>query len=662
MKIATVLALLPILAKGQGNTNTSSTATTETTTTFPVCPEHGEPKWFQPATSTSSDFNVPALLISAGAMAPDGKMWVYGGKDDLDTASRVEWFNHLYFLDTKAHAWHLVAPHEENVRARDGASMVIVDGNPWIFGGRTAPASAGGEILDSVLVYDVQRKEFFSGTHDWEIALTAYHHTAVQKDGKMWVFGGIMDQHPWRGDLLLPNNVYYLDTTATTKGGDFEFSWVEISGSGDDDPYVGDKPRSRFGHTAAIGPDGRMWVFGGHLADARLSQGLHAFNLETHIWTRVDRTLPGGAYLFPKYMHSAAFLDCKMWIFGGFTEGTVDDEGGIRKTLLSFDIQTETWANVALTGGPGNLSQHLGVMGSNGMWIYGGYGIGGAKSDAYFLEFISTTTTTTTASTTTMTTNTMTSITETSLTKTTSTQTTRTMTTATSTSSITTSTGEDEELNSAHTECVANLLVFLVGMVSCFWTRCKICTLTPNCWSSVSRNSLVPKVAKMAQQKNGQSLRLQSLRLCDDAPLEKNSSAAHRQGFLEMIFLVTQRDLSILIDFAKWEQVSFKSQIISMVFVCLCFFRWTATFAPWESIRQWNPAVFGPPPKVHQQSTRPWRMGWIRASQQEGGFFLLEEKVGFPTQLVPFDLQNWTRAWKNDVMISLHDLWSFTMH
>ena len=116
MKIVTVLALLPILAKGQGNTSS-----TVTTTTFPVCPEHGEPKWFQPATSTSSDFNVPALIPSAGAMDSDGKMWVYGGKDDLDTAFGVEWFNHLYYLDTKARAWHLVAPHEKNVQSRDGA-------------------------------------------------------------------------------------------------------------------------------------------------------------------------------------------------------------------------------------------------------------------------------------------------------------------------------------------------------------------------------------------------------------------------------------------------------------------------------------------------------------------------------------------------------------
>ena len=47
----------------------------------------------------------------------------------------------------------------------------------------------------------------------------------------------------------------------------------------------------------------------------------------------------------------------------------------------------------------------------------------------------------------------------------------------------------------------------------------------------------------MAQQKNGQSLRL-----CDDAPLEKNSSAAHRQGFLEMFFFgypETERPLYI---------------------------------------------------------------------------------------------------------------------
>ena len=131
MKIATVLALLPILAKGQGNTTTT---TTETTTTFPVCPEHGEPKWFQPATSTSSDFNVPALIPSAGAMDPDGKMWVYGGKDDLDTEYAWPFFNHLYYLDTKARAWHLVRPHTDNAPGRDGASMVIVDGNPWIFG------------------------------------------------------------------------------------------------------------------------------------------------------------------------------------------------------------------------------------------------------------------------------------------------------------------------------------------------------------------------------------------------------------------------------------------------------------------------------------------------------------------------------------------------
>ena len=324
--------------------------------------------------------------------------------------------------------------------------------------------SSEGGILDSVLVYDVQRKEFFSGKPNSEsIALRAYHHTAVEKDGKMWVFGGIMDQSP---DLLLPNNVYYLDTTATTKGGDFEFSFVEISGSGD-------KPSPKFGHTAAVGPDGRMWVFGGHVADG-LRPFLHAFDLETHIWTWLDFDLDlshkgGYFYVHPKYMHSAAFLDCKMWIFGGFTEGTVGDAGGIRKSLLSFDIQTKTWANVALTGGPDNLTQHLGVMGSNGMWIYGGYGIGGAKSDVHFLEIISTTTTTTTtASTNTMTQTTRTSTSLTSITETTSTQTTRTMTTATSTSSITTSTSEDEEWNSARTSCAANLLVFLVGTVSCF--------------------------------------------------------------------------------------------------------------------------------------------------------------------------------------------------
>ena len=467
-KIATVLALLPILAKGQGN---ATTATTETTTTFPVCPEHGEPKWFQPATSTSSDFNVPAVIISAGAMAPDGKMWAYGGANGSYSRSLTSWFNHLYFLDTKAGAWHLVQPHDENVRARDGASMVIIDGNPWIFGGRMGFSRHDWEdewhpILDSMYVYDVQRKEFFSGKpSESSIALKAYQHTAVQKDGKMWVFGGIMQEFPY---LLLPGNVYYLDTTATTANvDDFEFSWVEITGSGD-------RPGPREGHSAAVGPDGRMWIFGGFYTWQDRTNALHAFDLETHIWTFV---ITYGNSL-PKDRHTSAFLDCKMWIFGGSIDYIWGDASVIRKTLLSFDIQTKTWANVALTGGPGNLTRHLGVMGSTGMWIYGGYGIGGiggffpygAKSDVYFLEIISTTTTTTTASTTTMTTNTMTTNTMTTNTMTsiTQTQTTRTMTTATSTSSITTSRSEDAELNSAHTSCVANLLVFLVGMVSCF--------------------------------------------------------------------------------------------------------------------------------------------------------------------------------------------------
>ena len=87
-----------------------------------------------------------------------------------------------------------------------------------------------------------------------------------------------------------------------------------------------------------------------------------------------------------QYQHSAAFLDCKMWIFGGFVEATVGDAGGIRNTLLSFDIQTETWANVALTGGPGNVTQHLGVMGSNGMWIYGGYALVVSSQMSTFLK------------------------------------------------------------------------------------------------------------------------------------------------------------------------------------------------------------------------------------------------------------------------------------
>ena len=65
------------------------------------------------------------------------KMWVYGGKDDLDTEYAWPFFNHLYYLDTKARAWHLVRPHTDNAPGRDGASMVIVDGNPWIFGWTT---------------------------------------------------------------------------------------------------------------------------------------------------------------------------------------------------------------------------------------------------------------------------------------------------------------------------------------------------------------------------------------------------------------------------------------------------------------------------------------------------------------------------------------------
>ena len=72
----------------------------------------------------------------------------------------------------------------------------------------------------------------------------------------------------------------------------------------------------------------------------------------------------------------------------------------------------------------------------------------------------------------------------------------------------------------------------------------------------------------------------QSLRLCDDAPNWKKSAQrkTSTRVFWRCFFLVTERtprDLYILMDFAKWEQVSFKSQIfrfISMAFVCLCFF------------------------------------------------------------------------------------------
>ena len=115
---------------------------------------------------------------------------------------------------------------------------------------------------------------------------TARHsHTAVEYDGRMWVFGGAR-----AGKVF--NELHYLTLKNATHSAQFTWTFVED----------GAQPPPRYDHSAAVVGD-TMVIYGGRNSTHQFINDVWVFDFTTMLWHSQELSMP--EHMAGRYGHSA---------------------------------------------------------------------------------------------------------------------------------------------------------------------------------------------------------------------------------------------------------------------------------------------------------------------------------------------------------------------
>jgi hypothetical protein len=187
-----------------------------------------------------------------------------------------------------------------------------------------------------------------------------YLSPAVTINNKMYIFGGESSSGG-------RNDTWVFDPSVGTNG-----SWTQLMPSGT-------LPPARLGHTTAA-INNKMYVFGGQTNSGYVSD-LWVFdpsNGANGSWSQVT---PSGSAPTPRLYSAAVTINNKMYIFGGYNSGQLND-------TCVFDPSAGTngsWTHLSPTGTPTARYGQAATVMSNKMYIFGGWN-GGNLNDTWVFD------------------------------------------------------------------------------------------------------------------------------------------------------------------------------------------------------------------------------------------------------------------------------------
>ncbi|CAL2046136.1 unnamed protein product [Caenorhabditis brenneri] len=240
---------------------------------------------------------------------------------------------------------------------RYGHTAVEYDGKAYVWGGRNDDAGACKLLHE----YDPARNLWRKVEVDGFIPPSRDGHTAVVWNHQMFIFGGFEEE-----SQRFSQETYIFDFATST--------WREMHTSGQ-------PPLWRDFHTASV-IDGVMYIFGGrsdqmgqvgdehlfHTTQDLYDDTLMALNLSTGVWTRPDvkenGVRPGG-----RRSHSTWVYEGNMYMFGGYL-GTANIH---YNELYCFNPRTCSWSIIDVRGiYPTARRRHCSVVANKKVFLFGG--------------------------------------------------------------------------------------------------------------------------------------------------------------------------------------------------------------------------------------------------------------------------------------------------
>ncbi|CAE7792877.1 rngB [Symbiodinium sp. CCMP2592] len=276
-------------------------------------------------------------------------MWVHGGFTAAEGPNSA--VSEVWSIDLEARplVWSEL-PASGSLLARAGHSAVVTNGALWFFGG----ATAYWERHDVMSCIDLEAVPPRQGILSMPEGPGArWQHESVVTSGLLVVFGGWVNER--ENDLWTFNMTSSSCTWATQERPEM---WTRTS--------LVPRPSSRNAHSAALGPNASMWIFGGW--DGNTVGDLWSLGLEDSPmeWMQASVSSPGSFY-----NPVTVVTENLLWLFGGYGDGP--HCGGWSNQLYSIDLSASSlaWTDHGGYGYPRN--KHSGIVTSTGvMWVFGG--------------------------------------------------------------------------------------------------------------------------------------------------------------------------------------------------------------------------------------------------------------------------------------------------
>ena len=244
------------------------------------------------------------------------------------------------YLLPAQNTWQQIFPTGDNPSAREGHSMVTIDGLVHLFGGKDNNASYKG-LFSSMHVYLPGTQEWMEEEPENTPPAARSGHKAIVYNGKMYVFFG-------QGNSGVLDDLWEYNPDTN--------EWMQIN------PGSVIKPPARHDHSATVYGD-KVYVVGGLNGSGNPLSDCWAYNFTNNQWEQYANIIGGNIN-----GHAAVIHNEDLMIYGGLRNGAMLNPG-----VFVFSPDSDSWQSTPSQGTPYPTADAAYVQRGSEVFIFGGY-------------------------------------------------------------------------------------------------------------------------------------------------------------------------------------------------------------------------------------------------------------------------------------------------